>query len=249
MRIERNRDDDHPARNARSVIESDPNLTHIECRRRLIPLDRLGDDTDDAFKRMLAAFAEAEHAAPKLWPNYSIDELAGAVQIAAAGYGPSGSYVHTKDVRREMRHFGSDLITRYFSAFKVEDDPDSGNVRVSVDPEIEREVAALKLLVRVYVILRPGLAVVQHGQQRVMEDLFDFYYTASDADAREGGDRRVFPPGPRAELNNSPNEAPMRARIVIDFLSGLTESTVIDLHRRIKGGWSAPTLDATAQIG
>lgn len=42
----------------------------------------------------------------------------------------------------------------------------TGKVRVSVEPDMEREVEALKLLVRIFVIRRPGLAVVQHEQQR-----------------------------------------------------------------------------------
>ncbi|MCW2986185.1 MAG: hypothetical protein JWR63_3755 [Conexibacter sp.] len=215
----------------------------------LIPLDRLGDPQDDAFKQMQEAFAQAEAADPKSWPQYPMQELVDAVQNAAAGYGPSGAFSHTRDRRREMRHFGSDLITRYLSAFTIEDDQASGKVRVKVEPEIEREVAALKLLVRVFVILRPGLAVVQHGQQRVIEDLFDFYFEASEASTEAGGDRRVFPPGARRVLNDGPNESWFRARVVTDLLSGLTESTAIQLHQRIAGGWTAPTLDATALIG
>lgn len=215
----------------------------------LIPLDRLGDETDDAFKRMLQGFAEAEATDPKGWPPYSQSELADAVKTAAAGAGPSGSYQHTRDRRREMRHFGSDLITRYLSAFRVSDDPKSGKVKVSIEPEMEREVAALKLLVRIFVIRRPGLAVVQHGQQRVIDDLFEFYFEASNAHRDKGGDRRVFPPGARERLENGPNEASFRARVVIDFLAGLTESSAMTLHHRIAGHGAAVTLDATAQIG
>lgn len=215
----------------------------------LIPLDRLGDETDDAFKLMLQGFDEAEASDPKAWPPYTRDELAEAVKTAAAGAGPSGMYLSTRDRRREMRHFGSDLITRYLSAFRVADDPDTNKVRVSVEPEMEREVAALKLLVRIFVIRRPGLAVVQHGQQRTMRELFNFYFKASNARRDQGGDRRVFPPGAREELQNGPNEVSFRARVVLDFLSGLTESSAAALYERVFGIGTAATLDATAQIG
>lgn len=215
----------------------------------LIPLDRLGDQTDDAFKRMGEAFAEAEASDPKGWPSYEQSELRDAVAKVAGAYGPSGSYRHTRDVRREMRHFGSDLITRYLSAFRVEDCPQRNAVRVSVDPEMEREVEALKLLVRVFVIRRPGLAIVQRGQQRVIEDLFMFYFDASAGQHDGGGDRRVFPPGARQELEVGPNEVSFRVRVVVDLLSGLTEATALALHRRISGDGAAAVLDSAAQIG
>ena len=124
-----------------------------------------------------------------------------------------------------------------------------GSAKLVIAEDAELEVAALKLLVRVYVIRRPGLAVVQHGQQRVMRDLFEYYMTASDADPGKGGDRRIFPPGAKQTLDNGPNEqappSPCRNR----SLSGLTEETAIQLHHRLAGGWTSTTLDATAQIG
>jgi hypothetical protein len=40
-----------------------------------------------------------------------------------------------------------------------------------------------------------------------------------------------------------------RARVVVDLIAGLTEDAAIQLHRRLTGGWSAPTLDAMARIG
>ncbi len=149
-------------------------------------------------------------------------------------------------VRRDMRRFGSELITRYFSAFTLENDDASGKVRVRIDDTMEREVEALKMLVHVYVVRRPGLAVVQHGQKRVIADLFEFYFGASDPDRDQGGDRRLFPPGTLELLEAGTDEAALRARIVTDLISGLTETTALELHQRLMGGWTAPTLDATA---
>jgi dGTPase len=150
-------------------------------------------------------------------------------------------------MRRDMRKFGSALITRYLGGFTLHDDPDSGKVKLRIEPGFVCEVAALKLLVWVYVVRRPGLAVVQHGQTRVMEDLFKWYFEGSAGGS--AGDRRLFPPGAKAQLDTLPDEAAPRARVVVDLLSGLTEDAAIQLHRRMSGGWSAPTLDATAQIG
>lgn len=212
----------------------------------LIPLHRLADDTDDEFKRLEDLMEETRAASPKSWPAYDVQDLLGAVHGVAGGVAPVGAYRHTRDLRRDMRRLGSELITRYLSAFEVTDDASSAQVRVSVDPDLVREVEALKLLVRLYVVSRPGLAVVQHGQQRVIRDLFRFYFEASDAGT---GNRRLFPPGARETLEAGPNEAGPRARVVTDLIAGLTESAAIQLHHRMAGGWTAPALDATAQIG
>ena len=214
----------------------------------LIPLHRLADEDDDEFKRLEALMEEAKAAAIKEWPSYEVKELLEAVRSVAGGFGPSGAYVHTRALRRDMRWFGSELIARYLGAFSVENDAAKGAVRVRVDDEIEREVEALKLLVRVYVIRRPGLAVVQHGQQRVIEELFKSYFKASEEDSKKGGDRRIFPPGAKELLDSGRNDPAVRARIVADLISGLTETSAIQLHHRLTGGWRAPTLDATAHM-
>ena len=91
---------------------------------------------------------------------------------------------------------------------------------------------------------RPGLAVVQHGQKRLIGELFDFYLAAS---AAEGGDRRLFSPAARERLEEVRSHEE-RVRLVIDVISGLTEETAVQLHRRLVGGGSEPTLDATAHM-
>lgn len=194
----------------------------------LIPLHRLADEEDDEFKRLAVLMAEAKAAALKARPPYEIDDLLAAVQKIAAGLGPSGAYVHTRALRREMRWFGSELVARFLGAFTVDNDTIQQKVRVRIDDDIEREVEALKMLVRIYVIRRPGLAVVQHGQRRVIRELFEAYYKASSGDSKSGGPsvtrrtaesipRRFAPRSPRAACSmvqsaSRPSRPPMRSR-------------------------------------
>jgi dGTPase len=212
----------------------------------LIPLHRLGDEDDDEFKRLQELLEDAKAADIKAWPTFGVEELLATIAAVAGRYAPSGAYRHTRDHRREMRSFGSELITRYMSAFKVQDDPDAGKIRVAVGAEIEREVEALKMLVRVYVIRRPGLAIVQHGQQRIIEELFGAYFDASEAG--KNGDRRIFPPGAKRTLEEGPNDAAHRARVVVDLIAGLTEESAFQLHRRLFGEGAATALDRTADM-
>ncbi|HTA32692.1 MAG TPA: dNTP triphosphohydrolase [Solirubrobacteraceae bacterium] len=248
-------DEDHlPERSLEALImEWADDLTYAVhdvddfFRARLIPLHRLGDPTDDEFKRLEELLEDARRADFTSWPRgYAVDDLLGSIEAVAGAFAPAGDYRHGRDDRRLMRRLDSDLITRYMSAFRVEDVPTTGAMRVFVDPDIVREVEALKMLVRVYVIRRPGLAVVQHGQQRVVRELFSAYYKASGEG--KDGDRRIFPPGPKRTLDEGGNDSAHRARVVVDLIAGLTEETAVELHRRLYGDGAAATLDATAHM-
>lgn len=208
----------------------------------LIPLHRLAIEGDDEVKRLRGLLEEAKSADRREW-KHDIDELISTIVAVAGRHAPTGAYDHTREHRRRMRRFDSDLITRYLAAFRVEDA--GGMIRVWVEDAIEQEVEALKMLVSVYVIRRPGLAVVQHGQQRIVRDLFEEYFDASGPG--KAGDRRIFPPGPRRALEQESDNPAQRARTVIDLIAGLTEQTAIELHRRLFGD-AKIALDATAHM-
>jgi dGTPase len=212
----------------------------------LIPLDRLADPQGDELKYFQQLLQDAYDADPRGFPSPGVERIHAAAANAIAGEGPTAPYRFTRSSRRDMRSFGSALITRYLSAFTIHDDPGSGKIKLKIDDDADTQVEALKMLVRVYVIRRPGLGVVQHGQQRLIRDLFNFYF---DASPKVDGDRRLFPPGAKERLDNLADEPAPRARVVLDLISGLTEDAAIQLHHRLAGGWTAPTLDATAQIG
>jgi dGTPase len=209
----------------------------------LVPLDRLGDEDGDEMKQLEQLLQRLDAEEPGSL-DASVEEIVETAEILFPGKVPSGPYRNTREDRRHMRRMSSDLITDYLSAFVIENAPEGG-VRLRIDDSVNRQVAALKALVRIYVIRRPGIAVVQHGQKRVIGDLFDFYLKAS---AEEGGDRRLFPPGYRTILEREPDALERRVRVVIDLISGLTEESAIQLYRRLIGGSAAPVLDATAQM-
>jgi dGTPase len=215
----------------------------------LVPLDRLAERDGPEQKRFHDLLTEAQLAAPAVFPDAKIDALVDAVGKIAALHGPDAPYEHTTEARARMRDFGSKLITRYLEAFSLADDQEHKRVKLTISARASLEVTALKMLVVVYVVRRPGLAVVQHGQKRVIEDLFDFYFKASAPSAGDGGDHRLFPPGARQRLAKSGSTSTERARVVADLISSLTEESAIQLHHRLSGGWTAPTMDATARIG
>lgn len=214
----------------------------------LVPLHRLGETSSPEFEELQKMLTETKEAEPHSFPPHSIDDLLAATHQALSLEGPEIRYSHTAKNRALMREMGSKLITRYLKAFRLVAAAGGSGAELEIDEDAKCEVEALKLLVRVFVIRRPGLAVVQHGQERVIRCLFERYFEASEA--AHGGDRRLFPPGAKERLLNSDNSPEERARVVIDLIAGLTEAGVVTLHQRLEGGWtSVRALDATADVG
>ena len=215
----------------------------------LVPLDRLRAKDDAELKRLGFRLTELRDEDPTRFPAYEIPDLIEAAREMISLYGPGDPYQHTISARAGMRQFGSKLITRYLEAFVLGNDgSDAAKPVLRIDPDAEREVAALKMLVVVYVIHRPGLAVVQHGQKRLIAELFEAYFAASSSD-RDKGNYHLFPPGARERLEAGENSAAARARTVVDLISGLTETAAVQLHARLGGSGTGAALDATALIG
>ncbi len=213
----------------------------------LIPLHRLVEQDSSEFEDLERRFTEAKSAEADSFPSHSIPDLLEATVSALGVEGPMAAYEHSAADRARMREFGSKLITRYLAAFRPVDGS-ADEVELEIANDARCEVEALKLLVRVFVIRRPGLAVVQRGQEAVMKGLFREYFEASPSD--ETGDRRLFPPGAMERLVDADDSAEERARVVIDLIAGLTEVGAVELYQRLQGGWSsARALDATANIG
>jgi dGTPase len=211
----------------------------------LIPLHRLYDKNPE-WEKLERMVREAKEAEASSFPKQPVEELLEAARGALSGPGPREAYEHRVANRAHMREFGSKLITRYLKAFRVITKGDE--VLLDIDDDARCEVEALKLLVRVYVIRRPGLAVVQHGQERVIRGLFKRYFEASAKDDK--GDRRIFPAGAKERLTETEDSDEERARVAIDLIAGLTESGAVKIHQRLEGGWdSVRALDATADFG
>lgn len=212
----------------------------------LVPLERLRAKDDAEVKTFTARLTDLKDEDPTKFPPYEVGELVEAARQVLSLFGPGERYSHTIPSRAGLREFGSKLITKYLNAFSVEED-DAGEPRLRINDDAVRDVTALKMLVVVYVIRRPNLAVVQKGQQKVIEELYNTYYEASSPD--RDGNWNLFPPGVRERLEGTGSEAGPRIRVVLDLLSGLTENAAIELHHRLCGWGDGQALDATALMG
>lgn len=153
---------------------------------------------------------------------------------------PSERYVGSREQQGYLQGLTTQLIGVFTAALKV------GLHRhplVWIDPDIRLQVEVLKELTWRYVILRPGLATQQKGQQHVIEFLFQHFFAAAK-EAAEKGDSSLLPPGWRDRATESSEaDGTHRARTAADIVSSLTEQEAVMLFRRLSGFTSGSILD------
>jgi dGTPase len=127
--------------------------------------------------------------------------------------------------RVNLRQLGSTLIGRYIASLNLSDAED-GRVILKIPDEVYDQIKVLKQLTWFYVIERPSLAVMQRGQEKVIDTLYTLY-----RDAKDGGDIHVFPPvfQERLELAQSPT---IKERVIVDLIAGMTESSALEIYRQ-----------------
>lgn len=124
-------------------------------------------------------------------------------------------------------------------------DPDSiVDSCVEIDHQYRLEVKILKELTWEYVINNPALATQQYGQRKLISDLFGIFL-----DAASNSDFNIFPPMfseyMRETLHTMNGDDKKReiARTVSDYISGMAERQVIEIHQRLTGASLGSVLD------
>jgi dGTPase len=129
--------------------------------------------------------------------------------------------------RAQLRDATSTLIGRYVKATTFS----NGNLRIREEARLEVDV--LQQLTREYVVNNPSLATQQHGQKRIIRQLFSIY-----SSALRRGDVLVFPPRLQEEVADMlgyDRDGPAAVRLVADVIAGMTEEEAIGMHRRLTG--------------
>ena len=207
----------------------------------LIPLDRLRAD-----EREFEWFSSAlrDHWASKDGhPQYSQEALMEVWESILRYFPIDRPFDGTASHRAKLRTFASWLTNRYVRGalpdhppFKLAGHVDAGS-EVTIEPGARIEVDVLKELTAHYVIRNPALATMQHGQRRVIREVFDALF-----DDAKDGNPRLLTSGPRESLMRAleslkepKNRSASVARVVTDLISGMTEAQVLQLHGRLTG--------------
>ncbi|MBI3932993.1 MAG: hypothetical protein HY317_06230, partial [Acidobacteria bacterium] len=145
-------------------------------------------------------------------------------------------------IRNQIQHLdraSSSLISIFTDAFECHAENGAGHL-VWIRDDRQLQVDVLKQLTWYYVILRPGLATQQAGQEKIIELLFTHFLGVI-------GDKKkdpLLPPGFRGLFHpDGPSNQPHRARLAADIVSGLTEQEAVMLFRRLTGHSSGSLLD------
>jgi len=217
-----------------------------------VPLDRLMDEDADELELFISGTFDRwklekfrpvrKHTDAQLREAFTnlMEQLRNTQRIAEP-------YTGTREQRARLRSLTSLLISGYVQAIRLRK-PDKANSRtVAIKPEAEREITMLKQLTWYYVIHRPSLAAQQRGQERVVHDLFNIFYEATESLAS----RDLLPIGARQFLEDALKRTPgrrrrgrrarrqnvksIRARVAADVVCSLSEQQAIALHQRLTG--------------
>lgn len=101
------------------------------------------------------------------------------------------------------------------------------------------EAELLKELTWTYVIEASSLAGQQHGQERVIKDLYEIYFSA----AEKPESWAIFPAYYRERLQDNANDPAEKFRISVDLIASMTESQAIAMHHRLTGHSHGSGLD------
>jgi dGTPase len=190
-----------------------------------IPLDRLAAKEDDERGRFFdEVFTRNEGLAPnrKLLEDVFKD-LMGLLPL-------DRRYEGTDEQRRNLWGLVTVLITRFVKAMSLDARPDAKKL-VAIDSNNENEIAMLKQLTWHYVILRDDLASEQHGQRRMIGEVFRVLMKQLDAK----GEPTLFPMWLRAQIHAAGSDTLEKKRLVVDYVSGMTERELMRSHRVLTG--------------
>ncbi len=198
----------------------------------VIPLDRLAVDAGERERFYEEVFARRAGQFPEgmddTYLRGAFDKL-----ITNSNLVGSGVYRGTAEERIRVRYFTSALIGDFVSALEIR--TDRGYPYMWIEDKKRAEVFMLKELTWHYVIKNPALATHQDGQRTIIRQLF---YKYLDAATSKRTNLDLFPPSIRELLPKDQASSGSRqdlARVIIDFIAGLTEEQAVSLHHRIHG--------------
>lgn len=138
--------------------------------------------------------------------------------------------------REQLRRLTSWFIGRYITAIRINPDLSSDKA-VLFDDDRLHEVLILKQITRDYIIGNPTLAAQQHGQKKIIQELFKAI--------NEGYDESLGYPAflPIRLRYLSEIDGGSHARTVADCIASLSETEALALHARLHGMAAGSVLD------
>ena len=199
----------------------------------LIPLDRLFRNDDEVDKFLDGAFSSLKRNNQNI--KYGKDNCKEVFKQLLETFRVTEPYAGTRQQRAILRSMTAGLIGGYVNAIRLQVPSQANDRRVRIEEQAEVELFVLKQLTWHYVINNAALATQQHGQRRIIRELFEIF-----GNAIESREFDIFPvsfrgrmeqllEGGRYDLEED------RVRIISDLISGMTEQQVVAMHQRLTG--------------
>lgn len=150
-------------------------------------------------------------------------------------------YGGSREQRLSLWQLMTALIGKYVDALSIGKSED-GKHLVTISKTAEDEIAMLKQLTWHYVILNTELATLQHGHRHIVKSVFETLFNASAADGNEKWRKKLFPLFYEELISEAAGDRSMRIRIVADYVSSMTESEIVTVHRKLFGARPGPAL-------
>jgi len=191
----------------------------VPLHRLRVPKDREDDEVDEF----------ANYAAAKLGKDTG--EIRETLRSVVGSSPVDKPYSGTSEQRQQLRTFTAGLINSYANGVSLAEDPDEEEL-IKVPPVLRDQVDILKELTWFYVIANRSLKVQQHGQRKVVQDLFRTYMEATEGKDREA--LSIFPASQQEQMQEAATQEE-RIRLVADLISSMTEQQLMITHRKLTG--------------
>lgn len=148
-------------------------------------------------------------------------------------------YTGSPEQETEMNKLNSFLIERYLGLPTIDEEviglrQKDGRIILGINSILQMEVNTLIELTKYYIINNSALMAQQHGQRKVIEELFNSLLSQAVPEANYRG---IIPSPYRDEIENLPNRGSKRERVrtVIDLITSMTEQQAVELYERLHG--------------
>ena len=215
----------------------------------LIPLDAIVTN-ETVYQSLCDDFAESKLASDKLvYSTQFARSRQSEIYENLLQVMPLLNVKQTPATYGEFHQYAQVLTSRYLkkemTKLQLDGSGPDERLRLIPEQEIEFEVEFIKYLTRHYVIEHPSLAHIRAGQKRLVRELFEYFY-----DSVFNLKLDSLPPKVIEWIEFHYNDLGVvevtehkAARIVCDFISGLTELQVSTLHERLYQGKGRSVLD------
>lgn len=193
----------------------------------LIPLERFikGEPEVDRF---------AEFAEDQLKEELSIskDKIKTILLRTTEGSPAEKPYTGSDIQRAGLKAMSASLIADCVTQVSVQSRPVEHKPLLEVSQELREQIEILKQLTWYYVIDNRAIKTQQFGQRKVVRELFNIYFRASGS---SDDDLRGILPESQLEQLHHTQDKEIRARIVADLISSMTEQQLLVTHKKLRG--------------